>query len=231
MRAFVLAGGLGTRLRSLFGDTPKGLVPVGGVPVLELQIGLLAASGIVDIVLCVGHGAEAIEAYFGDGRRLGVELAYSRESAPLGTAGALRAAASRFTEPSAVLNGDTYLPLDWPAMARYHRADARTMATLAVVEAADAQRFGTVKVGRRGRILQFREKRAAAGPGVVSAGFYVLDPCLLAFVREGRSVSIEHQVFPQLVRAGQVLRAFPAGGPFFDMGTPDGHRCLEEHLA
>jgi NDP-sugar pyrophosphorylase family protein len=230
LRAFILAGGLGTRLRELFPDTPKGLVEFGGMPMLAYQIAHLGRHGVDEVVLCVGHGADEIAARLGDGRHLGVHLTYSREPVPLGTAGALRLAAHLFTSTSFALNGDTYLPLDWSAMARYHLEHASADATLAVVHVDDTGRYGQVTIDEEGRVTGFDEKRAGGRPGLVSAGCYALEPRVLDGVPEGRSVSIEHEVFPALLRAGAVLRAFVTAGPFVDMGTPDGYRELRELL-
>src|SRR5262245_47041637 len=112
MKAFVLAGGLGTRLKARFGDLPKPLVPVGGRPFVERQIAWLEGHRIRDIVLCLGHGADRLRDTLGDGTALGVTLTYSTEEEPLGTAGALRLAAPLVDGPALVVNGDTLADCD-----------------------------------------------------------------------------------------------------------------------
>ncbi len=229
MRAFVLVGGLGTRLRELFPDTPKALVSFAGQPVVVHQIEQLARHGIRDVVLCVGHGADLIRAHLGDGRDLGVRLRYSQELRPLGTAGALRHARRRFTATSAVLNGDTYLPLDWQAMTDYHRAHPGAVATLAAVWVPDTSRYGQLRVDESDRIMGFGEK-SAAGPGLVSAGLYILEPDILDVVPARGAASLELDVFPRLLAAGRPVLAYRTPGPFVDMGTPEGYQALRELL-
>lgn len=230
MRAFILAGGLGTRLRPLFPETPKSLVVVGGAPIVVHQIRQLATHGINDIVLCVGFGADTIIDRLGNGADLGVRLRYVRERRPLGTAGALRHARRLFTATSAVLNGDTYLALDWQAMARYHASDGSTIATLAVVAVADVGPYGQVQLDEGGRVTTFVEKGMARGSGLASAGCYLLEPAVLEYVPVHGSVSLEYQVFPRLLAAGRTVRAFRTPGPFVDMGTPEGYQALRELL-
>src|SRR6185436_20676813 len=104
VKAFILAGGMGTRLKPRFGDLPKPLAPLGGRPLLDRQLEWLAGHGVRDVVLCVGHGADQVRATLGDGSRHGVRLCYSAESEPLGTAGALRLAGSQLDGPALVLN-------------------------------------------------------------------------------------------------------------------------------
>jgi NDP-sugar pyrophosphorylase family protein len=109
VKVFLLAGGLGTRIRSLFPDCPKPMIPFGGKPFLQWQIELLMTQGFDEFVLCVGYLFEQVKEYFGDGSRLGAKIHYSVEQAPLGTGGALRNAASYFHQTIILLNGDTYL--------------------------------------------------------------------------------------------------------------------------
>ncbi len=230
MRAFLLAGGLGTRLRVLFPNTPKALVTFAGQPIVAHEIAQLAHHGIDDIVLCVGRDGEAIRERLGDGRPLGVRLRYSFERRPLGTAGALRHARRLFTTTAAVLNGDTYLPLDWTAMRLYHEAHPGTVATLAAVWVTDVSRYGRLRVDREDRIVDYHEKGVGSGPGLVSAGCYVLEPAVLDEVPRRGAVSLETEVFPRLVASGRPVRAFRAPGPFVDMGTPEGYQALCELL-
>jgi NDP-sugar pyrophosphorylase family protein len=223
----ILAGGLGTRLRPVLSDRPKGLAPVAGRPFLQIQIELLRASGARRFVLCVGHRAEQVRAAFGDGSDLGVRIEYSIEGEQLlGTAGALKLA-ERFFQPRAlVLNGDTYLAADYERLVREHSAEhARSgaLATLALARAPDAARFGTVLLDPTGRYLVgFREKEASAGgERWLNAGAYVLERALLDSIPSGTPTSLERDTFPGVLRTGGRLVAAICSEPFYDIGTPE----------
>ena len=116
MKALILAGGLGTRLRSVVADQPKPMAPTAGKPFLQYLVEWLRDQGFDDLVLCVGHRADQVRAHFGDGRRWGVQVAYAVERTPLGTAGALKNAGEHVTGTTLVLNGDSYLEVDLRAM-------------------------------------------------------------------------------------------------------------------
>ena len=164
MKALVLAGGLGTRLRARFGDLPKPLVPVGGRPFVERQIAWLEGHRIRDIVLCVGHGAERVREALGDGATLGVTLSYSAEPEPLGTAGALRLASSFVDGPTLVVNGDTLADCDPWALERA-RWERGAVGALALFEVADATAQGRVECDAQGLVLRFVEKDPRARLG------------------------------------------------------------------
>ncbi len=227
MRVIILAGGLGTRIRAEFPDVPKPLIPVCGKPFLERQIQLLAAQGFDQFTLCVGYRASQIMEYFGTGTAWGVSLIYSAEPFPLGTAGALKHAAADFHESTLVLNGDTYLDVDYRAIiADHNRRPPEVTGTLALTEVPDSGRFGEVVITDDGRIAAFNEKVNDRGrPGLINAGAYVLEPRLLDLIPGGQPVSLEREVFPALAAAGQ-LGGTIVTGPFMDIGTPAGHAEL-----
>ena len=233
----VLAGGLGTRLRAVLPDRPKGLAPVGGRSFLEIQIELLREQGARRFVLCVGHQAAMIEEALGDGGRLGVAIEYSVEGETLlGTAGALRRAGPRLRGTALVLNGDTYFAIGYGGLLQQHleeHARSGALATLAVVRMADAAPFGTVTLDASGRrVVAFREKDpAAAGPAWVSAGAYVIEPQLLELIPADQPSSLERDVFPQALARGRVLAAATSDGRFFDIGTPDALEAFVAHHA
>jgi NDP-sugar pyrophosphorylase family protein len=213
--AIILCGGLGTRLRSVVPDRPKALAEVAGRPFLEWLLRSLRAQGVGRVVLATGHRGSMIEATFGDGRHLDLVLSYSREAAPLGTGGALRRAAGRVCHyPVLVLNGDSYCRFDLARMSRTHMEQG-ARATIWLVEVA-GDRFGSVTVGERGEILDFKEKVATSG--LISAGTYLLDEGVVGGIASGRSVSLEQEVFPALV--GNGLYGVLGAGPFVDIGTP-----------
>jgi NDP-sugar pyrophosphorylase family protein len=223
----VLCGGLGTRLRPAVADRPKALAVVGDRPFLAVQLELLRTRGAKRFVLCVGHMAEQIEAAFGDGSALGVQIDYSRDGEQLlGTAGALKRAESHFAPAAVVINGDTYLDLDLARLARVHSsARARgAVATLTLAHVPDASRFGAVEL-RGNRVASFREKSIPGG-GWVSAGAYVIERELLDRVPRDEAMSLERDVFPTALRDGLRLAAVAHEQPFADIGTPDDYRAF-----
>lgn len=226
VKVFILAGGLGTRIRPLFADQPKAMIPFHGKPFLEIQMQLLADQGFTSFVLCVGYQAEPIITHFGDGTTRGWEIVYSREPRPLGTGGALRYAEQYLKATSIVLNGDTYQPMDYQALVRAHRSFTRSMGTITVVEMNDTDLYGQVMTDKHSRIQQFLEKTAVSGPGKVNAGVYVLEPQILQHSPPGQKVSLERDVFPSILSAGLPLYAFTEERAFVDIGTPEGYQTL-----
>jgi NDP-sugar pyrophosphorylase family protein len=225
--ALILAGGLGTRLRPVIGeDLPKSLVDVAGRPFIDGLLSQLARQGIRDVYLLVGHGADAMRAHVGDGARWELRVRYSQEREPLGTGGALRHALPKLTGARfVVMNGDSFVEVALPAVVdahdRAHR-DLGVLATLVLVREEDTERFGSVELGPEGRITAFREKASARGPGLVSAGVYVMERAAIASIPPGRAVSLEREVWPSLIDGG--LAGHVVRGAFADLGTP---RSLE----
>ncbi len=225
--AIVLCGGLGTRLGGLLGDRPKSMAPVHGRPFLEWLLLGLRARGVRRVVLATGHLSQAIRDHFQDGSPVGLELAYSTDSTPLGTGGAARLAAhAAQTSPLIVMNGDSYCRFDLGLLRDRHRAtDAVVTLWLQRVNRSDS--FGSVTTAEDGRVTGFQEK--VAGAGAVSAGVYVVDKEVLRGLPSDRAVSLEHDVFPGLV--GRGLYAVTGEGPFVDIGTPESLAAAERLLA
>lgn len=226
--AVILAGGLGTRLRSVVEDRPKVLALVGDRPYLaHLLDQVRGAQVAATVVLCTGYLGEQVEDAFGNEYR-GMRLVYSHEEAPLGTGGAIRLALPVLTsDPILVLNGDSYCGVDLREFRGTH-LDRGARASLVVVEVDDAARFGRVKCAPDGRVLEFREKSAAAGVGWISAGIYLLNRSVLEDIPIAPSVSLEHEIFPRLIGSG--LWSYRAQGPFLDIGTPESYAEAEHVL-
>lgn len=226
--AMVLAGGLGTRLRAAVADRPKVLAPVAGEPFLVHLLDQLARAGCRQVILCTGHLGEQIEQAFGSSHD-GVELVYSREATPLGTAGALRYAAPLAPDDGVVvLNGDSYCDLDLAAFV----AAARTtpeVARLVAVAVDDASRYGTVALDADGQVVAFAEKAAAGGPGLVNAGIYWLPTPVLRAIPKLGPCSLERDVLPSLAQFA--LRATTVHGAFLDIGTPASFAAAEAFFA
>jgi NDP-sugar pyrophosphorylase family protein len=227
MKTLILAGGLGTRLQPIVADRPKPMAQVGGKPFLEYLIERLRAQGLGDFVFCVGHRAQRIWDYFGDGTAWNVSVDYAVETDLLGTAGAIKNAGAFVDDTFLVLNGDTYLDVGLQAMVDFHHrqrsAEPPTLGTLAAVPVDDAAASGVLELDEQGRILGFQEK-TQAGPGWINGGIYVLEPELLDMIPQGRAVSLEKETFPLILERGYRLLSYPAGGFFVDIGTPEGYR-------
>jgi mannose-1-phosphate guanylyltransferase len=219
VQVFILAGGLGTRLRTVSGECAKPLVELGGRPFLLWQLQWLRDHGYDDIVLCIGHRANDFVSLLGDGSRYGVRLRYSRESMPLGTGGALRLAAPLLeTDVLIVQNGDTYCPIDLSAAVAAHRRLAGLM-TMVVTEVADVSRFGSVDFDDIGSVRGFREKTSGTGKGYINAGTYIMNKECLSLIPPNRPYSLEKGLFPEL--CGSRLVAHPVAVDFLDIGTPE----------
>jgi NDP-sugar pyrophosphorylase family protein len=226
--ALVLAGGLGTRLRTMVADRPKALVEVGGRPFIAFLLDQLAGAGIREVVLCTGYLGEQLRERLGEQYR-GLRLSYSQEPEPLGTAGALRLALPLVrSDPALVMNGDSYCDADLRAFWAWHRTQSAA-GSLLLTQVADTSRYGRVQLDGSGAVANFQEKAAASGPGWINAGIYTLGQTLLASIPLGWEVSIERVVFPAWI--GRGLYGCPAGGRFLDFGTPEGLAQLPAFLA
>ena len=229
-RAFILAGGLGTRLRGLIPDRPKALAPIGHRPFLDILIEDLCNRGIRRLVLLLGYRSDQIIELV-SGRRgvwpADLQIELSVESRPLGTAGALKLAARFCDGRFLLLNGDTYFDLDLAGLLRTHE-QAQPIATLAGATVEDAGRFGRLDVSDSGLVERFREKDARAGAGLINAGVYLMEPAVLDHIPVDASLSLESDVFPALLRAGQRIAVCAQAGTFFDIGTPASYQGFVE---
>jgi mannose-1-phosphate guanylyltransferase len=231
VRAVVLLGGAGTRLRPLTRTTPKQVLPIVEVPMIERVLAHLASHGVDEAVLSLGYLHDAFVLLFPDARLGGVSLTWAVEPEPLDTAGAVAFAAAEAGIDSTflVVNGDVLTDLDVSAMVEFHHRRAAE-ATISLAVVPDPSAFGLVEVDAAdGRVLQFVEKPTfrVAGPGQVSAGTYVLEPSVLHRIPPGRRVSIEREVFPALVEK-QSLYGFASPDYWTDTGTPA--QYLQAHL-
>jgi len=220
-QAVVLAGGLGTRLRSVTGELPKVLAPVLGRPYLRFVLDQLERAGVRSALICTGYKSAEVAAVIG-ARHGSLTVRYSAEPAPRGTAGALREALPQLEqEELLVLNGDSFIEADLAAFALAHRG-RRAEASLLLTEVPEVGRYGKVEVDAAGRIVAFREKGGASGAGTINAGVYLLKRQLVAALPEQSEISLEREVFPTLV--GRGFYGFNLGGRFIDIGTPESYR-------
>ncbi len=222
MKAIVLVGGFGTRLRPLTLTTPKQMLPVVGVPMIERVVAKLAANGVTDAILSLGYRPDAFLEAYPDDRCAGVRLHYAVEPEPLDTAGAVRFAATEAGVDSRfiVLNGDVLTDLDVAALWALH-AERGAEATIALTPVDDPSRYGVVPIAADGRVEAFIEKPppGEAPTNWINAGTYVLEPSVLDRIPAGRKVSIERETFPRLVEDGSLF-ALQSSAYWVDAGTP-----------
>jgi mannose-1-phosphate guanylyltransferase len=223
VRAVVLVGGFGTRLRPLTLSVPKPMLPVGHVPIIERLVANLVRGGVDDVTLALGFRPEPFLEAFPDGTCAGATLRYAVEPMPLDTAGAIRFAADAAGIDSTfvVANGDVLTDLDVAALVDVHRRRGAE-ATIHVIGVGDPSAFGVVAVDVDGRVERFVEKPA---PGtepsnLINAGTYVLEPSVLDLIQPGEKLSIERVTFPAVVAAGRLF-AYPTDDYWIDTGKPD----------
>ena len=231
MKAVILVGGEGTRLRPLTCNTPKAMVPVLNRPFLEHVISYLKGHGVVDIILAAKQQFRRLQDYFGDGGKFGVRLTYSVEDFPRGTAGAVKKAEKFLDGPFVVFNGDIFTGLDLTAMLSFHR-QKKPVATIALTPVEDPTIYGVVETDEEGRVRRFTEKpeRDKITTNMINAGLYIVEAGILDHIAANTSFSFEHDVFPPLLEKGQAIYGFPTGAYWIDIGTPEKYRRLNRDL-
>jgi NDP-sugar pyrophosphorylase family protein len=218
-RAIVLAGGKGTRLAPYTTVLPKPLMPIGDMPILEVLIRQLGKAGVCNITLAVGHLSSIMMAYFGDGAALGVDIVYSHEDQPLGTAGPL-ALVARPEETFMVMNGDLLTDLDFVAMAEAHERSG-SAATIGLYRRDVKIDLGVIVTDAAGAVTEYIEKPVYSY--LVSMGMYFFEPRVLDFIPAG-----SHFDLPDLIRAlvtsGERVSSYLHEGFWLDIGRPDDYQ-------
>ncbi|HTM25324.1 MAG TPA: NDP-sugar synthase [Vicinamibacterales bacterium] len=222
MKAILLAGGKGTRLRPLTVHTPKPIVPILDRPFLYYQIDLLKQIPEIDeVILSLNYQPRRIEEIVGEGDGLGIRVRYVVEPMPLGTGGAIRYAGDSLTESVVVFNGDVLTQVDLPAVLRLHR-ERRAKATIVLTPVDNPRAYGLVETDPDGNIRRFLEK-----PGedeitcnTINAGIYVLEPDTFDRIPKDTAWSIERSFFPSLIDRGETFVGYVDGGYWIDIGTP-----------
>ncbi|MGZ5291398.1 MAG: sugar phosphate nucleotidyltransferase [Actinomycetota bacterium] len=228
MKAVVLVGGEGTRLRPLTETIPKPLVPLMDRASLDHVLDHLARHGVHEVVLSSSYLEETFHAFI-QARHGDPAITWITETQPLGTGGAIVNALDALgtDEPFLALNGDILTDLDLTAMTAMHR-DRSAAATISLTHVEDARPYGLVPVEPDGRVLGFREKPAELVPGDVNAGTYVLTPSSLDAWEPGRNVSIEREIFPSLIELGRPVYGYVSDAYWMDLGTPE--KYLQAHF-
>jgi mannose-1-phosphate guanylyltransferase len=225
-RAFILAGGQGTRLRPITKEIPKPMIPVQGKPVLEYTIELLKKHGIKQIIISVGYLGERIKEYFGNGSKFGVKIKYVEENEPLGTAGPLRLAKPHLRGNFIVCNGDELKDIDLHDMMNHHK-ERRSLVTMALTTVPETSKYGVVEI-QGDKVQKFIEKPA---PGtehsnLINAGLYIMNMAVLDMIPEDGACMLERDIFPKIAEKGK-LYGYPFSGQWY---ATDTHERYEEAI-
>jgi mannose-1-phosphate guanylyltransferase len=218
VKAVVLVGGEGTRMRPLTETIPKPLIPFMNRPFLDHVLDHLAAHGVEEVICSSPYLEDGFRAFLAS-RTGGPAVRWITEGTPLGTSGAVAGALDHVDGTFLVLNGDVLTDLDLGALIAFHR-DRGATATIALTPVEDARPFGLVDIDADGRVRAFLEKPAEAIPGTINAGTYVLEPRALARVPRGVMVSIERETFPDLIARGEPVFGYRSDAYWRDLGTP-----------
>src|SRR6478736_2114513 len=223
MKAILLAGGKGTRLRPLTLHTPKPIVPIFNRPFLHYQIDLLKQVPEIDeVILSLNYQPRRIEDVFGDGAEVGIKIRYVVEPAPLGTGGAVRYAGDALTESVVVFNGDVLTQVDLAAVLKLHR-ERKARATIVLTPVDNPTAYGLVETDKAGNILRFLEKPKPEEitTNYINAGIYILEPDTFDRIPKDTPWSIERSFFPSFIERGETFVAYQYNGYWIDIGTPE----------
>ncbi|GHO84557.1 mannose-1-phosphate guanyltransferase [Dictyobacter formicarum] len=217
MKAVVMAGGEGSRLRPLTIRRPKPMVPIVGKPVMEHILNLLKRHGITEVVVTVQYLASNIEDYFGNGSQLGMRITYSREDVPLGTAGSVKNAEDQLTEPFLVISGDALTDYDLTELIKYHN-EKKSLATLLLAHVHNPLEYGVIITNEDGHITQFLEKPSwgEVFSDTINTGIYVLDPKVFSYFEREKQFDFSQELFPMMLKQGD---------PIYGYVAPEGYWC------
>jgi mannose-1-phosphate guanylyltransferase / phosphomannomutase len=225
MKAVVMAGGEGTRLRPLTSNQPKPMVPIVGKPCMEHILELLKRHGFEDVIVTVAFLPQAIRSYFGGGEALGMEVGYSVEESPLGTAGSVRLAAGRLDDTFIVISGDALCDLDLTKLVEFHR-EKQASVTIGLKSVDNPLEFGIVVTDDDGRVERFLEKPSwgQVFSDTINTGIYVLEPEVLRHIPTDRPYDFSKELFPLLLEMGRPLYGYVMDGYWQDIGNLDQYR-------
>ncbi len=231
MKAVILVGGEGLRLRPLTCNIPKPMVPVVNRPFLEHTIETLRKHGVDEVILAICYLPDKIREYFGDGHRFGLRMTYAVEDTPLGTGGAIKNAEGLLTSTFLVLNGDIFTDLNLSEMIAFHR-ERQAEATIGLTPVDDPTSYGVVEVDSDSRVRGFVEKpgRERITSNLINAGLYVLEPAVLDMIPTGVFYMVERGLFPALVERGERFFGFESGAYWTDIGVPRDYLRLHRDI-
>ena len=224
-KAFILAGGEGTRMRPLTYDIPKALIPIHGKPMIQYQMELVQTVGVGEVILSIGYLGGQVREAFGDGSGFGIDITYVEEDTPLGTAGPLRLARDKLCGgPFFMFNGDVLTDINLEEFTGFHESQGRA-ATIALTPVEDVSNYGVVRMDGD-RITEFLEKTSQVkDSNLINAGIYLLEPEVIDIVPEGKSM-IETDVFPILASQGN-LAGYSGDYRWYDSGTVEKYQSAE----
>jgi len=223
--AAILAGGLGTRLRPVVRDRSKVLAEVNGRPFIQFILDQLSGLGVRSTVLCAGYKGFQLEEALG-GHHQEMQLTYSHETSPLGTAGALKLALPKMiSDPVLVLNGDSFCTADLSTFVGLHN-DSKASSSIMLVHVEDTSAYGSVDTNDIEQVTSFHEKTGESKPGWINAGVYMLSREMIQSIPSGKPISLEKEIFPAWISNG--LHAFQTEGELFDIGTPERYERAPE---
>jgi mannose-1-phosphate guanylyltransferase/phosphomannomutase len=225
MKSVVMAGGEGTRLRPLTSNQPKPMVPIVGKPCMEHIVELLRSHGFEDVIVTVAFLPQAIRGYFGDGESLGLNIEYSVEESPLGTAGSVRLASDKLDDTFLVISGDALCDFDLTKLVDFHKERGAAV-TIGLKSVENPLEFGIVVTDEEGRIERFLEKPSwgQVFSDTINTGVYVLEPEVLQHVPIDRPFDFSKELFPLLLEMGRPLYGLPMEGYWQDIGNLDQYR-------
>jgi mannose-1-phosphate guanylyltransferase / phosphomannomutase len=225
MKAVVMAGGEGTRLRPLTSNQPKPMVPIVGKPCMEHIVELLRQHGFEDIIVTLAFMPQAIRGYFGAGEAHGVSIRYSVEEAPAGTAGSVKLAETALDEPFLVISGDALCDIDLRKLVQFHQ-EKEAMVTIGLKSVDNPLEFGIVVTDSDGRVERFLEKPSwgQVFTDTINTGIYVLDPEVLRHIPDDRPFDFSKELFPLLLEMGRPIYGYVADGYWQDIGNLDQYR-------
>jgi D-glycero-alpha-D-manno-heptose 1-phosphate guanylyltransferase len=219
VQAIILAGGLGTRLRSVVSDVPKSLADVSGRPFIEYLFAQLGRDRITEAIVCAGYMSDSIETWLESATDHGVTATVSLETEPLGTAGAIKNAERLLDgDQWLLMNGDSFFDISLTKLVEAHETNP-ALATIALARVQDGERYGRVTCDAEGVVVGFEEKASIPGGGLINSGLYIIQRPLLAQIPADRPASLEREVLPSLPRGA--VRAIELDGYFVDIGVPD----------
>jgi NDP-sugar pyrophosphorylase family protein len=231
IKAVILVGGPGMRLRPLTEDRPKSVVPVLNHPAIEHTFNYLKQHSVRDIIMALNYLPDVIQSYFGDGSRCGININYCVEKEPLGTAGAVKNAADYLDNTFFVMNGDLFSDLNLSDMLAFHRRK-KAKATIALTWVDNPSAFGVVETDGNQRVKSFIEKPplTEATSHWINAGTYILEREVLEYIPDKQHYMFERGLFPALLEAGEPVYGYPYRGFWLDMGTPASYYSLNIDL-
>ncbi|MEN4017086.1 MAG: sugar phosphate nucleotidyltransferase [Methanobacterium sp.] len=226
MKAVILAGGKGTRLKPYTTVFPKPLMPIGNKPVLEIVIGQLKSYGFDEIILAVGHLAELIKAFFNDGSKYNTKITYFREDEPLGTAGPLSKMKKELNENFLMMNGDVITTIDFSNLLNYHN-ESGAIATVALKKKEVNIDFGVVELSENKEIIGYSEKPKFNY--LVSMGVYVFSPRVLDYIEDDKYLDFP-DLIKKLIKNGEIVNSYIYDGYWLDIGRPEDYEKANMEL-